>query len=47
MSRTSTVTGINAQNNTFTANDWLATDSYDNNGNTTVCHGKRIINTTR
>jgi len=29
------VTGINPQNNTFTANDWLGSDQYNPNGNTT------------
>jgi len=33
--RTSTVTGISPQSNTFTANDWLGSDQYDPNGNTT------------
>jgi RHS repeat-associated protein len=35
-SRASTVGGIGNQSATYTANDWLASDTYDNNGNTTV-----------
>jgi hypothetical protein len=34
-SRTSTVSGINSQPTSFTPNDWLVSDAYDNNGNTT------------
>jgi len=34
--RTSTIAGITNQASTFTANDWLSTDTYDTNGNTTV-----------
>ena len=33
--RTSAVTGISTQTATYTANDWLASDKYDANGNTT------------
>ncbi len=35
-SRTSSVSGINGQTASFTLNDWLASDTHDNNGNTTV-----------
>jgi len=34
--RTSSVSGINYQTPTYTANDWLASDTYDTNGNTTA-----------
>src|SRR5581483_994011 len=34
--RASTVTGIAAQTPTFGTNDWLTSDSYDSNGNTTA-----------
>ena len=33
--RASTVSGINGQTPTFGTNDWLSTDSYDSDGNTT------------
>jgi YD repeat-containing protein len=34
-SRTSSVATISSQTNSFTANDWLGSDQYDSNGNTT------------
>jgi RHS repeat-associated protein len=38
LSRTSTVTGVPSQTSTFDANDRLNSDTYDNNGNTTVAN---------
>jgi RHS repeat-associated protein len=37
--RTSTVSGVSNQNPSYNVNDLLASDSYDNNGNTTVSSG--------
>jgi RHS repeat-associated protein len=37
--RTSTISGLTNQNFTFNTNDWLTSDSYDSNGNTTSSSG--------
>ena len=39
LSRTSTLAPVTSQNSTFDANDRLASDTYDNNGNTIAANG--------
>ena len=34
LSRSSTISAVPAASHSYTANDWLGSDSYDNNGNT-------------
>lgn len=36
LNQTSTISGIVAQNESYSANDWLDSDAYDSNGNTTL-----------
>jgi RHS repeat-associated protein len=38
LTRTSTLTGVENQNLSYNVNDWLTTDIYDSNGNTTNGH---------
>jgi len=38
-SRTSSISGLASQTPTYNTNDWLTTDQYDNNGNTTNSSG--------